>query len=29
MSVYNDKNISLKDIALTQFELAREIPLCT
>ena len=26
MSVYNDKNISLKDIALTQFELAREIP---
>ena len=26
MSVYNDKHISLKDIALTQFELAREIP---
>ena len=26
MSVYNDKHISLKDLALTQFELAREIP---
>ena len=26
MGVYNDKHISLKDIALTQFELAREIP---
>ena len=25
-SVYNDKNISLNGIALTQFELAREIP---
>ena len=26
MSAYNDKNISLKNIALTQFELAREVP---
>ena len=26
MSVYNDKHISLKGLALTQFELAREIP---
>ena len=26
MSTYNDKNISLNNIALTQFELAREIP---
>ena len=26
MSAYNDKNISLKDIALTQFEMAREMP---
>lgn len=26
MSVYNDKNLSLKNIALTQFEMAREMP---
>ena len=26
MSAYNDKNISLQNIALTQFEMAREIP---
>ena len=26
MSAYNDKHISLKNIALTQFEMAREIP---
>ena len=26
MSTYNDKNLSLKNIALTQFEMAREIP---
>ena len=24
--LYNDQNISLKNIALTQFEMAREIP---
>ena len=26
MSTYNDKNLSLKNIALTQFEMSREIP---
>ena len=26
MSAYNDSNIALKNIALTQFEMAREIP---
>ena len=26
MSSYNDKNLSLNNIALTQFEMAREIP---
>ena len=26
MSVYNDKNLKLNNIALTQFEMAREIP---
>ena len=26
MSTYNDKNLSLNNIALTQFEMAREIP---
>ena len=26
MSTYNDKNLSIKNIALTQFEMAREIP---
>ena len=26
MSTYNDKNLKLNDIALTQFEMAREIP---
>ena len=26
MSTYNDKNLKLNNIALTQFEMAREIP---
>ena len=26
MSKYNDKNLSIENIALTQFEMAREIP---
>ncbi len=26
MSTYNDKNLSLKILLLTQFEMAREIP---